>query len=53
VPFRSGGDPIINLSSPAGVSRDRQKDVIDAVKDLNGDRLDVTGDPEIATRIAS
>ena len=53
VPFRSGGDPIINLSSPAGVSRDRQKDVIDAIKDLNSDRLDVTGDPEIATRIAS
>jgi len=44
VPFRSGGDPIINLSSPAGVSRDRQKDVIDAVRDLNSDRLDVTGD---------
>src|SRR5205823_14682833 len=53
VPFRSGGDPIINLSSPLGVSRDRQKDVIEAVKDLNSDRLDVTGDPEIATRIAS
>ncbi|HVK14000.1 MAG TPA: DUF1501 domain-containing protein [Gemmataceae bacterium] len=53
VPFRSGGDPIINLSSPPGVSRDRQKDVIDAVRDLNADRLDVTGDPEIATRIAS
>jgi hypothetical protein len=53
VPFRSGGDPIINLSSPAGVSRGRQKDVIDAVRDLNSDRLDVTGDPEIATRIAS
>ena len=53
VPFRSGGDPIINLSSPAGVTRDRQKEVIDTIKDLNGDRLDVTGDPEIATRIAS
>src|SRR5262245_43271559 len=53
VPFRSGGDPIINLSSPACVSRDRQKDVIDAVRDLNSDRLDVTGDAEIATRIAS
>src|SRR6476646_6205049 len=53
IPFRSGGDPIINLSSPAGVSRGRQKDVIDAVRDLNSDRLDVTGDPEIATRIAS
>jgi hypothetical protein len=53
VPFRSGGDPIINLSSPLGVSRDRQRDVIETVKDLNSDRLDVTGDPEIATRIAS
>ena len=53
VPFRSGGDPIINLSSPAGVSAARQKDVIDAVKDLNADRFDATGDPEIATRIAS
>lgn len=53
VPFRSGGDPIINLSSPTGVSRDRQKDVLDAVRDLNTARLDATGDPEIATRIAA
>ncbi len=53
IPFRSGGDPIINLSSPAGISRDRQKDAIDAIRDLNSERLDVTGDAEIATRIAS
>ena len=53
VPFRSVGDPILNLSRPANVSADRQRDVIDAVKDLNAVRLADTGDPEIATRIAS
>ena len=52
VPFRSGGDPILNLSNPPGVSRDRQGQVLDAVKDLNQTRLADTGDPEIATRIA-
>jgi hypothetical protein len=52
VPFRSGGDPILNLSNPPGVSRDRQGQLLDAVKDLNQTRLADTGDPEIATRIA-
>ena len=53
VPFRSGGDPIVNLSSPAGVSRDVQLDTLDAVCDLNKMRLEDTGDGEIATRIAA
>jgi hypothetical protein len=53
VPFRSGGDPILNLSSPKGVTPQGQKDVLDAVRDLNAARLADTGDPEIATRIAS
>ena len=53
VPFRSGGDPIVNLSSPTGVTAARQKAAIDAVRDLNAERLDATGDPEIATRIAA
>jgi hypothetical protein len=53
VPFRSGGDPILNLSNPSGVSADRQRQLLDAVKDLNETRLADTGDPEIATRIAS
>ncbi len=52
VPFRSGGDPILNLSNPPGVSRSRQQQVLDAVRDLNRARLADTGDPEIATRIA-
>src|SRR5262245_2411192 len=53
VPLRSSGEPILNLTSPQGVTPDRQKQVLDAVKDLNAARLADTGDPEIATRIAS
>jgi hypothetical protein len=53
VPFRGAGEPILNLTSPAGVTQGRQRQVLDAVRDLNAQRLDATGDPEIATRIAS
>ncbi len=53
VPFRPVGEPILNLTSPAGVSPNRQRQVLDAVRDLNDLRLADTGDPEIATRIAS
>jgi hypothetical protein len=53
VPLRSSGEPILNLTTPRGVTPDRQKQVLDAVKDLNAARLADTGDPEIATRIAS
>jgi hypothetical protein len=52
VPFRSGGDPVVNLGNPKGVTADGQRQVLDAVRDLNAERLDATGDPEIATRIA-
>jgi hypothetical protein len=53
VPFRSGGEPILNLTRPSGVNADQQRQVLDAVRDLNAVRLADTGDPEIATRIAS
>jgi hypothetical protein len=53
VPLRSGGEPILNLTSPQGITASRQKHAIDAIRALNRERLDVTGDPEIATRIAS
>jgi hypothetical protein len=53
VPFRTTGEPILNLSNPKGISADRQRQVLDAVRDLNAARLDVTGDPEIVTRISS
>jgi hypothetical protein len=52
VPFRNTGDPVVNLASPRGISPQRQRATIDAVRDLNLKRLIETGDPEIATRIA-
>jgi hypothetical protein len=51
VPLRGSGEPILNLSTPAGISRDRQRRTIDAVAALNQARLDATADQEIATRI--
>jgi hypothetical protein len=52
VPFRSGKEPILNLSSPRGVDTERQHEVLEAIGDLNRLRLEETQDPEIATRIA-
>jgi hypothetical protein len=51
VQFRSSGDPVLFLSNPPGHSRADRRRVLDAVGDLNGHRLGVVGDPEIATRI--
>jgi hypothetical protein len=53
VPFRSGGEPILNLTSPKGITPSRERRALDALRDLNTARLAETGDPEIATRIAS
>ncbi|HLJ94107.1 MAG TPA: DUF1501 domain-containing protein [Gemmataceae bacterium] len=53
VPFRTSGEPILNLSSPPGISSARQRQALDAIRDLNAARLADTGDAEIATRIAS
>jgi hypothetical protein len=53
VPFRSVGDPILNISSPDGVLPAAQRGVVDTVNALNRKRIEVTGDSEIATRIAS
>jgi hypothetical protein len=52
VPFRSGGDPILDLANPPGIDDRRQGQTLDAIGDLNRLRLDATGDPEIATRIS-
>ena len=53
VPFQSGGDPILNLTSPKGFNSERQQQVLQTVRDLNQAHLKETGDPEVATRIAS
>jgi hypothetical protein len=51
VPLRSQGDPIVNLSTPSEINPVQQRQVVDAVRDLNLKRLVETGDDEIATRI--
>ncbi len=51
VEFRSQGDPVLYLSNPNGIDRVTQRQTLDAVNQLNQGRLDVVGDPEIATRI--
>ena len=53
VRFRNQGDPILNVSSPPGVDEQLQKDSLDLVQKFNRQRLEVVGDPEIATRIAA
>ena len=49
--FRSVGDPILYLSNPKGVDDTIQRATLDSIKNLNQQRLDIVGDPEIATRI--
>jgi hypothetical protein len=51
--FRNLGDPILNVSPPAGFDAALQKDTLDLVTDLNTKRLNAVGDPEIATRTAA
>lgn len=51
VPLRNQGDPIVNLSTPRAVNAMQQRELVDAVRELNLKRLVETGDDEIATRI--
>ena len=53
VAFRKSGDPILSLSNPRGVTPEMQRKSLDALKALNEHHLELTGDPEIVTRINS
>jgi hypothetical protein len=53
VMFRNTGDPILYLANPPGVDTQLQRDSLDTLAKLNQRRLEVTGDPEIASRINS
>src|SRR5439155_14809255 len=52
VEFRSKGDPVLYVKNPKGVNDEQQRDVVDAVQQLNKLQQNVVDDPEIATRIA-
>ena len=53
VQLRSQGDPVLFVSNPPGISSQRRRQSLDAVRDLNQIRFDVLRDPEIQTRIAA
>jgi hypothetical protein len=51
--FRNQGEPVLNLNNPAGLSREMQRESLDALARLNQKRYGHLGDPEISSRIAS
>ena len=52
IKLRGSKDPVLYLNNPPGVSQDTKRAMLDDVAALNHKRLDLVGDPEIATRIA-
>ena len=52
VKFRSGGDPVLYLSSPDGVSRPVRRGILDDLAKLNELRFRDVSDPAISTRIS-
>ncbi len=53
VPFRSQGDPVLNLGNPPGITPEMQHYGLGTINELNRLRQNVVGDPEIASRISS
>ncbi len=52
VKFNSVGDPVLHIQTPPGMTKDMQKDEIDAINALNRLEDKNVHDPEIQTRIA-
>lgn len=52
VQFRSGADPVLYLSNPAGVSSDLRRNMLDSLARINEENYNKLGDPEIQARIA-
>ncbi len=53
VRFRDQGEPVLNLSNPAGLPPELQRLGLDTLSDVNRARYEIVGDPEIASRISS
>lgn len=53
VRLRNSGDPILDVSSPAGIDARLQRDTLDLIGTLNQSTAARDNDPEIAARIAS
>jgi hypothetical protein len=52
VQFRSGGDPVLYLQNPDGVSRASRRGMLDRMAELSRVQSEDSGDPEINARVA-
>ena len=52
VKFRGGGDLVLYLSNPPGMTSDIRRDLLNGLAKMNSLKQQAVGDPEIATRIA-
>jgi hypothetical protein len=52
VPLQSHGDPVHYVGNPPGVDRRRQRDVVDAINELNQIRNIHDANPDVTARIA-
>lgn len=52
IKFRSGADPVLFLSNPAGIDASDRRRMLDDLAKLNEIQLAEQGDPEISTRIS-
>ncbi len=53
VRFRSGGDPVLYLGNPAGVSPENRRRALDRLRELHEHQFAGTPDAEISARIAN
>jgi uncharacterized protein (DUF1501 family) len=51
VQFRAGGEPVLYLADPPGVTRERRRAMLDGLAEMNQLRQVTAGDLEIETRI--
>jgi len=51
VKFRGGGDPVLYLKDPPGISRITRRRMLDGIAKLNRMHNDAIGDPEVDARI--
>jgi hypothetical protein len=52
VQFRSGGDPVLYLQNPDGVSAAGRRNMLDRLAELQAAQFEEVGDPEITARVA-
>ena len=51
IKLRAGENPVLYLANPAGCDTDTRRQMLDQLRDLNGQKFEAVQDPEILTRI--